>query len=82
MAITLKLFSSLMEYLPSGSEGNTVIVRVQGSLSCNQLIDRYGIPRDVVQVTMVNGQYLSPELRDQPLSDGDTVSVWPSIQGG
>ena len=82
MAITLKLFSSLMEYLPSGSEGNAVIVRVQGSLSCNQLIDRYGIPRDVVQVTMVNGQFLSPEHRDRPLSDGDTVSVWPAIQGG
>ena len=82
MAITLKLFSNLMEYLPSGSEGNKVIVPVSRSLSCNQLINRYGIPHDVVRVTMLNGRYLAPEHRDRPLSDGDTVSIWPAIQGG
>ncbi len=82
MSITLKLFSSLMEYLPPGSDGNSVTVSDLDALSCHQLIDRYKIPREVVQVTMVNGQFLPPEQRDQLLSDGDTVSVWPSIQGG
>ena len=82
MSIKLKLFSSLMEYLPSGATGNAVEVSGVSPVSCNQLIDRYKIPRDSVQVVMVNGEYLAPELRDQPLASGDTVSVWPSIQGG
>ncbi len=82
MIVKLKLFSSLMEYLPDDSQGNTVEVSGNGPFSCNQLIDRYRIPREVVQVVMLNGEYLAPDLRDQPLTAGDTVSVWPSIQGG
>ena len=82
MSVKLKLFSSLMEYLPADSQGNTVEVAVGGTLTCNQLIDRFRIPRETVQVVMLNGEYLAPDLRDQPLTAGDTVSVWPSIQGG
>lgn len=80
--VKLKLFSSLMEYLPENSQGNTVEISTKDPLTCNQLTDRLRIPRDVIQVVMLNGEYLAPELRDRPLDAGDTISVWPSIQGG
>ena len=82
MSIKLKLFSSLMEYLPAGSVGNTVEIPAGAPLTCNQLIERYKIPRESVQVVMLNGEYLAPERRDETLSPEDTVSIWPSIQGG
>ena len=79
MKVTLKLFSGLMEYLPAGSSGNSLEVDGPGNLSPLGLVDRYGIPR---QEAAVNGEFVAPENRDKPLDDGDTVSIWPSIQGG
>jgi len=71
-----------MEYLPADAEGNTVEILAGSPKSCNDLIARYKIPVESVQVVMVNGEYLAPESRSLPLQDGDTISVWPSIQGG
>ncbi|MGB5708390.1 MAG: MoaD/ThiS family protein [Arenicellales bacterium] len=82
MQIELKLFSSLMEYLPANAEGNTLELNLSGTTSCHALIDRYKIPRDIVQVVMVNGEFVPPEQRETPLTSGDTVSIWPAIQGG
>ena len=82
MKITLKLFSGLMEYLPSNADGNTLEVSVSSPISPHDLIERYNVPRAEAEVMMVNGEYLPPEKRNLPLSDGDVLSVWPSIQGG
>lgn len=82
MQITLKLFSSLMEYLPAGTKGNSLVLDTSDTPTCHQLIDKYRIPRENVQVVMINGEFASVESRELPLSDGDTVSVWPAIQGG
>ncbi len=82
MNVSLKLFSSLMEYLPPNSEGNTVKISGIDQITCNQLIQRYKIPADSVRVVMVNGEFQALEARDQNLEDGDTISIWPAIQGG
>ena len=82
MEIKLKLFSSLMEYLPSTAEGNTVKISSASIMSCDDLISKYNIPHEAVQVVMVNGEFRAVELRSEPLADGDVVSIWPSIQGG
>ncbi|NKB76385.1 MAG: MoaD/ThiS family protein [Gammaproteobacteria bacterium] len=82
MNITLKLFSNLMEYLPKEADSNTVNMVVSVSTSPYDLIDRLGIPRGEAQVMMKNGEFCPIEQRSYPLNDGDTVSVWPSIQGG
>ena len=82
MQLKLKLFSSLMEYLPQDAKGNTIEITVAGTNSCIDLIKRYKIPQESIQVVMVNGEFVPPESRNIPLSDGDTISIWPSIQGG
>ena len=82
MQITLKLFSSLMDYLPANTEGNSLTLKISDTTSCHQLIDQYKIPREVVQVVMINGEFAPIDSRESPLSDGDTVSIWPAIQGG
>mgnify|MGYP001816008987 CR=1 FL=1 len=82
MKIKVKLLSSLMEYLPPDTAGNTVVWSGIQPLSCNQVIERLRIPPDRVRVVMLNGEFLPPESRDTILSDQDTISIWPAIQGG
>lgn len=92
MKITVKLFASLMEYVPaleagdSGNDGNdnTLIVTTDANtpLTPLQLLARYKIPAHEVQTMMKNGVFLPPAQHDQPLQDGDVLTVWPTLQGG
>ncbi|MGR3913175.1 MAG: MoaD/ThiS family protein [Gammaproteobacteria bacterium] len=82
MKITLKLFSSLMEYLPDDADGNALEVHARAPLTPRMLIEKYRVPAAEARVVMVNGEFLPPDMRESPLQDGDVMSVWPSIQGG
>ncbi len=82
MNITVKLFSSLMEYLPGDVDGNTLELSFNDDQTPHQIVDRYKVPREEVQMMMLNGVFLPEEQRDETLKDGDTLSVWPTIQGG
>jgi len=82
MRISVKLFSNLMEYLPAGTEGNTVALQLAEPATSACILQRLKIPAESVQVVMVNGEFQSLEKRLEHLSDSDTVSIWPAIQGG
>ena len=82
MKITVKFFSSLMEYLPDNIDGNSMELEVGEGISANEILMRYKIPQAEVQTMMKNGVFLPEEQRDEQLGDGDTITVWPSIQGG
>ena len=82
MKVTIKFFSSLMEYLPANATDNSVEIVQASPVSPNQVLERYKIPEGEVQTMMINGVFLPPEKRDEPLSDGDTLTVWPALQGG
>ncbi len=82
MKITIKFFSSLMDYLPDTAEGNALELTVSDNQTPNQLLDRYKVPHQEAQMMMCNGAFLPVEDRDRPLCDGDVLSIWPTIQGG
>lgn len=71
-----------MEYLPPSAEDNTVCLETASATSCDDLIKKYRIPQESVQVVMVNGEFVAVENRSNALASGDVVSIWPSIQGG
>ena len=49
----------------------------------NNIIDRFNVPRELAHLVLLNGVYLKPEDRDQPvMRDGDTLAVWPPVGGG
>ena len=82
MKVTVKLFSSLMEYLPSGTQDNTIELSGHTDLTPRQIIERFGMPEAEVRTMMKNGAFLPDADRDTPLQEGDVLTVWPAIQGG
>lgn len=82
MKITIKLFSNLMEYLPTTAKGNSIELTVSDIQTPNQLLERYKVPREEAQMMMCNGVFLPVEERGKPLREGDVLSIWPTIQGG
>jgi len=82
MQVTFKLFATLMRYLPDHAVKNQITLNVEGATTANDLIDQYKVPRSEVHLVLVNGIYLSEADRDRPLSDNDTLAIWPPVAGG
>jgi len=83
MEITLKLYASLSDYLPEGSEKHTTRIDIQKDATAYSVIDRFQVPREMAHLVLLNGVYLQPAERDKPaLHDGDTLAVWPPVAGG
>jgi molybdopterin converting factor small subunit len=82
MRVQLKLFATLMSYLPPGAEKNAVVLDVEPGLTLDQLIERHRVPREQVHLVLLNGQFIAEPERDRPLSEGDTLAIWPPVAGG
>lgn len=83
MKITLKLFATLGTYLPQQRQGNLVEVEVPDGTTPDALIERFGVPDEMVHLVLLNGVYLDADRRaSHALESGDTVAVWPPVAGG
>ena len=83
MKITLKLYATLGELLPSGAKANTIEVEVPDVSTPHQVVDLFKVPREKVHLILLNGAYVSPEDRDKPLiNENDALAVWPPVAGG
>jgi len=84
MNITLKLFASLTDYLPTDDKyTNIVELDIAPETTIGQLVDQYRLPAKQVHLVLVNGTYIAPEKRaSQTLAEGDVLAIWPPIAGG
>lgn len=83
MKIDLKLYATLTKFLPEGSDNHTVKLDVAAGTTATQVIEDRKLPKESCFLVLVNGVFLTPELRDtQPIKDGDTLAIWPPIAGG
>ena len=80
--ITFKLFATLMVHLPPAAVKHAVTLEVDETVTPNQLIDRFSVPRAQVHLVLVNGVYLGEADRDTPLREGDALAIWPPVAGG
>lgn len=87
--VTFKLFATLTGYLPEEHEGlarigkNELPVDVPEGTTLQALIDRFPMPRALVHLVLVNGEYILPtERAGHVLREGDAVAIWPPIAGG
>lgn len=82
MPITFKLYASLMEYLPPQAHGHEVELEVPEETTPIEVLVQHGVPLAEVQLVLVNGVFLPPSQRDEPLRPGDVLAVWPAVAGG
>ncbi len=81
--ITFKMYASLAQYLPADAERNIVEIEIPAGSSVHDVIDRYRVPRASAHLILVNGVYIVPEQRDQPLlKENDVLALWPPVAGG
>ncbi|OUD14290.1 MoaD/ThiS family protein [Thioflexithrix psekupsensis] len=83
MKITLKLYANLSGYLPANAQYNRVEIDIAQDNTPHQVLSAYHVPLAMAHLVLLNGVYLLPEQRDQPLlKSGDTLAVWPPVAGG
>ena len=87
MHITFKVFATLRDHLPAqdsrGGPRGEVAVDVPDGTSVQSVIDQFNMPRPLVHLVLVNGNYIPPAERPRHrLRDGDALAVWPPIAGG
>jgi len=82
VAITLKLYASLMDYLPDQAQGHAVELVLPQGTTAVQVLEQHGVPLAEVHLVLVNGVFVAPSQRDRPLKDGDALAVWPAVAGG
>lgn len=81
--ITLKLYASLSDYLPTGTIRHSVEVEIAENESPHQVLDRFNVPRRLVHLVLLNGVYLEMGKRDEArFIEGDTLAIWPPVAGG
>ncbi|HSW64162.1 MAG TPA: MoaD/ThiS family protein [Dissulfurispiraceae bacterium] len=74
MHIIVKLFATLR----NGRFEQDVLHLADG-VSVQHVVDMLSIRSDEAAIIFVNGRHADPEA---PLSDGDTLSIFPPIGGG
>lgn len=83
MRITVKLYATLGEYLPQGSERNVGALDIPEGSTVGAVIKELNLPADLVHLVLINGAYVEPEARAKTvLREGDAVAVWPPVAGG
>lgn len=83
MKITLKLFASLGDLLPSGAKSNAIEIDVDEAATLNQIIQCHRIPLEQAHLVLINGVYSYPADRDKALlKPGDVLAIWPPVAGG
>lgn len=83
MQLKFKLYAGLSEYLPPDARENTFQLELPENTTAHNVIDQFNVPRELAHLVLLNGVYLKPDERDQPvLHDGDTLAVWPPVAGG
>ena len=79
MKIEVRLFATLAAYLPEESDGRSATLELLDGSTVGAVVRSLGIPGDMPFIAMVNGR---DAALDQPLADGDVLSLFPPLAGG
>lgn len=79
MKVVVHLTATLRAYLPPGTRGDSVVLDVPAGTTVDQVVHSLRIPSELERLTVINGLDATP---DQPLVEGDVLSVFPPLAGG
>ena len=77
--VEVKLFATLRDYLPKGSDRFSCKMSVDGHTRIQDILSRLNIPEEMPKIILVNGVH---GKNDQVLKEGDVVSIFPPVAGG
>lgn len=75
----MHLTATLRTYLPVGTADDNIVLDVPEGATVDQVVHSLRIPSELERLTVVNGRDAAP---DQPLSEGDVLSLFPPLAGG
>jgi molybdopterin synthase sulfur carrier subunit len=79
MLVSVKLFTSLADYVPGIKSGEAFSVEIDDGATLFELTTRLRLPQEEVKLLFVNGLAKSPDYR---LQNDDEVGIFPPIGGG
>ena len=79
MEIEVKLFATLRDYLPKGSDRFSCKIEVDDQTRVQDILSRLNIPDEIPKIILVNGIH---GKKEQILKEGDVLSVFPPVAGG
>lgn len=83
MKITLRLYATLQDYLPSDARGNEASLEVPDGATVPEALAVLSVPLSQAHIVMVNGRHVvRSQVAQKTLQDGDELAVWPAIGGG
>jgi molybdopterin synthase sulfur carrier subunit len=77
--VEVHLTATLRTYLPAGTTGDSIVLDLPEGATVDQVVHSLRIPSELERLTVVNGRDAAP---DQPLSEGDVLSLFPPLAGG
>ena len=82
--ITLKLYATLMAFLPEANRRQHAIeLNVPEGATLDAVIAPFGLPKALVFLVLVNGVFIPPSARARHrFEDGDVLAIWPPVAGG
>lgn len=79
MEIEVKLFATLRDYLPKGSDRFSCKLALDGRARVKDILSKLKIPDEIPKIILVNGVH---GKNDQVIKEGDVVSIFPPVAGG
>jgi molybdopterin converting factor small subunit len=79
MEIEVKLFATLRDYLPKGSDRFSCKMEVHDHIQVQDILSKLKIPEDMPKIILVNGVH---GKKEQILKAGDVLSIFPPVAGG
>ena len=79
MEIEVKLFATLRDYLPKGSDRFSCKMEIDGTTRIRDIVSRLKVPDDIPKIILLNGVH---GKEDHVLKEGDVLSIFPPVAGG
>jgi molybdopterin synthase sulfur carrier subunit len=79
MEIEVKLFATLRDYLPKGSDQFSCKLELNSTDTVRDVLKKLKIPEESPKIILVNGVHCD---LDRILEFGDVLSIFPPVAGG